>query len=154
MTNNTHIPSSDNDAFASVVYTPGPDTPGYGVAALQGGAQSVDVTGVSYAPGVFTMGQVGIIAVYTSNATTTGVNTDTPFKWGTTGTTIVQRIILSNETGADVRYELDAAATANSLRLKDGVVLFLAQPTAVVHFFTAASQTINQAGGIMIRGYN
>lgn len=101
-----------------------------------------------------TSGQVGLIAAYSKNATTTGSATDTSFTWGPSGTQVVQRVIISNETGADVRYEFDAAATANSLRLKDGNVIFVAQPTVAVHFYTAASQNINQAGGVMIRGYN
>jgi hypothetical protein len=99
-----------------------------------------------------TSGQVGLIAPLGTNPAATGIGADTQFKW--TGNATVQRVIISNETGADVRYELDATATANSLRLKDGNVLFIQQPCTVLHLFTAAAQTINQAGGVMVRGYN
>lgn len=100
-----------------------------------------------------TSGQVGLVAPYASNPAATTAATDYQFRWGT-GNTTVQRVIISNETGADVRYELDATASANSLRLKDGNTLFLQQPCTTLHLFSASDQNINQAGGIMVRGYN
>lgn len=99
-----------------------------------------------------TSGQVGLIAPLNSDAANTTGGTEYQYKWN--GNVTVQRVILSNETGADVRYELDATASANSLRLKDGNVLFVQQPCTVLHLFTASNQNINQAGGIMVRGYN
>jgi len=101
-----------------------------------------------------TSGQVGEVVPWGTNPSTTGIATDAAFKFGASGNTTVQRFCISNETGSDVRYELDASATANSLRLKDGNIIFIQQPTAAIHLFTAASQSINAAGGVMIRGWN
>lgn len=101
-----------------------------------------------------TSGQVGTATPYGSNPATTNAGAETLFKWGAGGTTTVQRIAISNETGSDVRYELDQTATANSLRLKDGNVLFIAQPCATLHLFTVGVQNINQASGVMVRGWN
>jgi hypothetical protein len=119
-----------------------------GVLSLQLGGTNVSTTN----PLPTTSGQVGLIVPLSSNPTTTGAGADTQFKW--TGNATVQRVIISNETGADVRYELDSTASANSLRLKDGNVLFIQQPCTVLHLYTVSAQNINQAGGVMIRGYN
>lgn len=99
-----------------------------------------------------TSGQAGLIAPLGTNGANTVGGAEYQFKWA--GNVTVQRVVISNETGADVRYELDNTASANSLRLKDGNVLFIQQPCTVLHLFTAANQNVNQAGGIMVRGYN
>lgn len=99
-----------------------------------------------------TSGQVGLITPKNTNGATTGNGADYQFKW--TNDATVQRVIISNETGADVRYEFDATASANSLRLKDGNVVFVQQPCTVLHLYTASSMNVNQASGVMVRGYN
>lgn len=154
---NGQPPSSTNPLFVdvtdrsgrvlgSVVITTLP--PVTGAVSPQVGGSNVSTSN----PLPTTSGQVGLIAPNSGNTGTTGNGADYQFKW--TGNATVQRVIISNESGADVRYELDATASANSLRLKDGNVLFIAQPCTVLHLYTASSINVNQASGVMVRGYN
>jgi len=101
-----------------------------------------------------TSGQVGPVAQWGSNPSTTNAGSETQIKFGSGGTSTVQRLIIDNESGADVRYKFDGTATANSLRLKDGIVLLIQQPCTVLHLYTAGVVNINLAGGVIIEAYN
>lgn len=89
----------------------------------------------------------GAIAPYTGNPTQTeAASSDTQFKWGILGTTIVNHISLQNNTTVNVYYAFDALTTgsANSIYiLAPGQLAIWDRQCTVLHFQTASQQPIN-----------
>jgi hypothetical protein len=92
---------------------------------------------------------------YTSASTppsATNVGTDTTYTFSSQ----VSRVILQNNTSANVNYAFDATSTSGSLLLLPGAMLVYPKKCTVVHLFTAAAQNINgsSAGNIVVLGAN
>lgn len=100
--------------------------------------------------------QPGYVAAYGSNPSqTAAASADTLFKWGAGGTTQVSHIMLQNNTGANISWDLDVATTAGSPILATGQTLFLDVQTTVLHLQSAAQQNLNgsSASNIVIRAW-
>lgn len=118
------------------------------------------VGGSSIAPGnnalpVLSSAATGYVTAYGSNLGATVATTDYLFKWGAGGLTQVNHIMLQNNTGANIQYDLDVAANAGSPILATGQTLFIDVQTSVLHLYTAAIQNVNGAvaGNIVVRGW-
>lgn len=59
----------------------------------------------------------------------------------------VNRVILMNNTSANVNYAFDTAASAGSLLLVPGAMLVYPKKCTVLHLYTAAVQNINGSSG-------
>lgn len=66
----------------------------------------------------------------------------------------VNTINLQNNSGANLAYAFNAAATAGSLILATGQTLIYSKKITTVHLFTAGAQTVNAttSGGIILLG--
>lgn len=66
----------------------------------------------------------------------------------------VNRVIIQNNTSANVSYAFDVAASAGALVLSPGSTLVYPKKCTVLHLFTAAAQNINgtTAGNIVVLG--
>lgn len=97
----------------------------------------------------------GYVAPFATNAAATVGNTDYAFKWGASGNTTVNHIMLQNNTAANVQYELDTAATVASPVLAAGATIFIDVPCSTLHLFTATAQNVNgtTAGNIVVRAW-
>src|SRR6266700_323788 len=93
--------------------------------------------------------RVGYIAL-TSPPATTNAGTDTPLTFSSQ----VQRVIIQNNTSANLNYAFDVAATLGSLVLVPGSTLIYPKKVTVVHILTAAAKNINgaTAGNIVVLG--
>jgi|SRR6185437_5191184 len=69
----------------------------------------------------------------------TVANTDTSATFGAT----VNHWTIQNNTGANVFYNLDAAASASTFLLVPGAQVWWDWPVTVVHLFTVAAQNVN-----------
>jgi len=88
--------------------------------------------------------------VFAPGATTTAT-TDYAYTWANQ----INHLMLQNNTGANIQWELDSAATAGSPVLATGQTLFLDVQCTAIHLYTAAQQNVNgsTAGNIVIRGW-
>ncbi len=104
---------------------------------------------------ILTSAATGYVSAYGSNAAATTATTDYSFKWGAGGTTQVNHIMLQNNTGANIQWDLDTAANAGSPILATGQTLFLDVQTTALHLYTAGAQNVNgsTAGNIVVRGW-
>jgi hypothetical protein len=84
----------------------------------------------------------GEVTPYSGNASSTTGGSDYVFKWGPSGTTQVNHVMVQNRTGADAYYRLDKACTGICTLLQDKTVHFLDVQCTSVHWYTAANQTI------------
>ncbi len=93
--------------------------------------------------------QAGYIAA-TSPPATTNAGSDTPYTFSAQ----VNRIILMNNTSANVNYAFDAVASAGSLVLTPGSMLVYPKKCTALHLYTAAAQNINgtAAANIVVLG--
>jgi hypothetical protein len=99
--------------------------------------------------------EAGIVAAYASNAAALTSATDYSFAWGTTGTTTVNHVMLQNNTGASLTYDLDVAATAGSIVLPNNQTVFLDIQCTVLHLYQAGTPNVNgsSASNIVVRGW-
>lgn len=100
----------------------------------------------------------GVVAPWGSNPANTGTaNTDAAFKWGGSGTTQVNHLMIQNNSTADILWELDAASTSGSAHLGSsppGNTLFLDIQTSALHVQTSvASVAFNAASGIVVKAW-
>ncbi len=104
---------------------------------------------------VSNVAQTGYVAPYGSNASSTGSATDTPFKWGSSGTTQVNHVMIQNNGTININWDLDVATTAGSPVLAPGQTVFLDVQTTAVHVQSASSLNINgsSSGNIVIRAW-
>jgi hypothetical protein len=107
---------------------------------------------------VLSTAATGYVAAYGSNPANTGTaNTDATFKWGAGGNTQVNHIMVQNNSGANLLYDLDTASTSASLILSSTAganTIFIDVQTTVFHMQSAnANVPINAASGILIRGW-
>lgn len=100
--------------------------------------------------------QAGEVALYGSNPTALTANTDAAIKWGASGTTAVNHILIANNTTINVNYRLDAATTAGSDLLAPGqkIVLDIAG-TLAVHLQANGTPNIggSTGGNIVVIGW-
>jgi len=91
----------------------------------------------------------GYIAL-TSPPSTTNVGSDTPLTFSSQ----VNRVIIQNNTNANVNFDFDQAASAGSFLVGPGGLIVYPKKCTVFHLFTAAAQNINGSSGnnIVIRG--
>jgi len=99
--------------------------------------------------------QPGYVAAWGSNAAATAATTDYAFKWGAGGTTQVNHVMLQNNTGANIQFDIDTAANAGSPVLATGQTLFLDVQMTALHLYTAGIQNVNGNSGsnIVVRGW-
>ena len=124
---------------------------------LAANVSQVNGTALSNANPVPTLvtAQTGYVSAYGSNPATTGTNTDVAFKWGAGGTTLVNHIMINNNSGANINYDLDVATSAGSPVLATGQTVFFDVQTTAVHIQAASSYNLNgtSSGNIVIRGW-
>lgn len=94
--------------------------------------------------------QSGYVAASGTPPTVTVASTDTSYTFSSQ----VDTVILQNNTTATLYYAFDATASAGSLSLAPGQVLFYSKKVTVVHLYTIAAQNINgtTAGNIVLLG--
>lgn len=94
-------------------------------------------------------------AAYGSNAAALTATTDYSFKWGTGGNESVNHIMLQNNSGADLHWDLDTAATAGSALLPSGQTLFIDVTVTVLHLYAAGTPNVNgsSANNIVVKGW-
>ncbi len=99
--------------------------------------------------------QSGYVAAYGSNAANTTGGSDYSFKWGASGNTQVNHIMLQNNTGANINYDLDTSTSAGSPVLATGQTIFLDVQTSTLHLQSASNQNVNgtSASNIVVRGW-
>ena len=95
------------------------------------------------------VGQSGYVAL-TSPAAQTNAGSDTLYTFSSQ----VNTVILQNNTGANLNYAFDVAATVGSLLLPTGQTLIYSKKVTVVHLFTAAATNVNgsSASNIVLLG--
>lgn len=99
----------------------------------------------------------GYVAAYGSNPAATTANTDYSFAWGASGNTPVHHLMIQNNSGANLQWELDTATgSAGSPLLATGQTLFLDITTTVLHLRTSGAINVNgtSSGNIVVRGWN
>lgn len=95
------------------------------------------------------------VAAWGSNANALTASTDYAFKWGGSGTTVVNHVALQNNTASDLNFAFDEAASLGTFVLKAGQLLFMDVKTAAVHLFQAGTPNVNGNTGsnVVIRGW-
>ena len=85
-----------------------------------------------------------------SPPSTTNAGTDTTYTFSSQ----VNRVIIQNNTSANVNYAFDTAASPGTLRLLPGATLIYPKKCTALHLYTAAAQNINgsTAGNIVVLG--
>ncbi len=118
------------------------------------------VTGTALAVGsnalpVLSSSAQGYVAAYGSNSAALTSGTDYLFKWGSSGLTQVNHVMIQNNTAAAISWDLDAVTTAGSPTLAAGQTLFLDVLTLVVHLQQAGTPNVNGSSGsnIVVRGW-
>lgn len=99
--------------------------------------------------------QPGEVALYASNPTALTANTDAAVKWGASGTTQVNHVLIANNTTTNINYRLDAATTAGSDVILPNGKMILDIPVTALHLQSAAASNINgtTAGNIVVIGW-
>lgn len=94
----------------------------------------------------------GVAAASGANPAATTAGASYTFAW--TAAT-VRHVMLQNNTGASLNYEIDAAATAGSPVLATGQTVFLDITMSTLHLLTAAVQNVNgaAANNIVVRAW-
>ena len=107
------------------------------------------IAGTGYVGLVEDIEQANYIAA-SSPPSATNAGSDTPYTFSSQ----VNRVILQNNTSANVNYAFDTAATAGSLVLVPSALLVYPKKCTVLHLYTAAAQNINgsTAGNIVVLG--
>ncbi len=118
------------------------------------------VTGTSIAVGsnalpVLSSTAPGYVSVFGSNPTVLVANTDAAFKWGAGGTTVVNHVMIQNNSASSVNFDLDVATTAGSPLLAAGQTLFLDVQVTAVHLQSTGTPNINgsSSGNVVVRGW-
>lgn len=93
--------------------------------------------------------QAGYVAL-SSPPTATNPGSDTPLTFSSQ----INRLILANNTSANLYYAFDTTASAGSLLLAPGGQIIYPKKCTVLHLYTAAAQLINGsvAGNIVVLG--
>lgn len=88
-----------------------------------------------------------------NNASATVSATDYTYVYA--GGLVANHVMIQNNTGANIQWELDVVTSAGSPVLATGQTLFLDVAHSAVHLLTAANQNINGAisGNIVIRSW-
>jgi hypothetical protein len=91
----------------------------------------------------------GYVAATTPPATT-NAGSDTLYIFSSQ----VNRVIIQNNTSANVNYAFDVASSAGSFLLVPGATLIYPKKVTVLHLYTVAAQNINgtSAGNIVVLG--
>ena len=114
---------------------------------------SVDLAGNPLIPGVAQTSST--VSAFSGNAAALTSATDYPFKWGPSGTTQVNHLMIQNNSGATLNWELDATATAGSPTLANGSTVFLDVQTSTLHLLQTGTPAVNgtSSGNIVVRGW-
>src|SRR5579875_1245635 len=105
---------------------------------------------------VNTVAQAGEVALYGSNASALTANTDAAIKWGASGTTAVNHILIQNNDTNNLHFHLDATATAGSPILAPGQTILLdIAGTLAVHLYSAGTPNVNgsSANNVVVTGW-
>jgi hypothetical protein len=99
--------------------------------------------------------QTGYVAAYGSNVAALTANTDASFKWGASGTTQVNHVMLQNNTTINILWDLDVATSAGSPLLAPGQTIFFDVQTTALHIQANGTPNLNgtSSGNIVIRGW-
>lgn len=118
------------------------------------------VAGTALAPGsaavpILNSAAPGYVVAYGSNPAALTANTDYSFKWGTAGTTQVNHIMIQNNSGTTINFDLDVAATAGSPTLANGSTIFFDVQATAVHLLSTGTPNVNGATGnnVVVRGW-
>jgi len=97
----------------------------------------------------------GYVSAFGSNASALTANTDAAFKWGAGGTTVVNHIMLQNNTALNVLFDLDVATNAGSPICSPGQTLFFDVQTTALHLQANGTPNLNGSGAanIVIRAW-
>lgn len=118
------------------------------------------VAGNAIAPGsnalpILNSAATGYVAAYGSNLAALVANTDYLFKWGASGLTQVNHILLFNGWTGNLLYDLDTATNAGSPYIIPGQTLILDVQTSVLHMQANGTPNVNgsAASNIIVRGW-
>ena len=91
------------------------------------------------------------VAAAANNAANTTAATDYTFAW----VSAINHLMLQNNTGAVLQWELNGATSGGSATLATGQTLFLDVPITSLHLLTAANQNVNgaNANNIVVKGW-
>lgn len=97
----------------------------------------------------------GYVPAWTSNGTALTSSVDFPFAWGANGTTLVNHIMLQNNTASALNWELDTPANAGSPSLAAGQTIFLDVQTGVLHLYQAGTPNVNgtSSANVVVRAW-
>jgi hypothetical protein len=93
--------------------------------------------------------QQGYIAA-TSPPSTTNAGSDTAYTFSSQ----INRVIIQNNTSANLNFDFDQAASAGSFLCLPGTMIIYPKKCTALHLYTAAAQNINgsTSGNIIVRG--
>lgn len=121
------------------------------------------VAGNAIAPGnnavpTLNSAATGYVSAYGSNAAALTANTDFLFKWGASGTTQVNHIMIQNNSSVNLLWDLDTATSAGSPVLSNTLgqnTLFLDVQTSTLHIQANGTPNVNgtSSGNIVVRGW-
>ena len=86
-----------------------------------------------------------------SNQSAMTASTDYTFTWAQQ----VNHVMLQNNSGANINWDLDVATTAGSPILASGQTLFLDVQTTVLHLQSGGTPNVNgsSSGNVVVRGW-
>ncbi|HEX2614003.1 MAG TPA: hypothetical protein VHL10_00800 [Nitrososphaera sp.] len=99
--------------------------------------------------------QSGYVAAWGSNPAALTANTDASFKWGGSGTTVVNHIMIQNNTALNVLWDLDVATSLGSPVLQPNQSIFLDVQTTALHLQANGTPNLNGTSGsnIVVRAW-
>src|SRR5579872_3501948 len=121
------------------------------------------VGGNAIAPGsnavpILNSASTGYVSAWGSNPAALTSNTDAAFKWGASGTTQVNHIMVQNNSSNSIQWDLDVATNAGSPVLGNvapGNTLFLDVQTTAFHLQSLGTPNLNgsSSNNVVIRGW-
>lgn len=131
--------------------------PNIGWVPKQGISNSTDANNNPFAAEVVSLAVGSAQAPYTSNPTQTSASgADTLFKWGSTGTTVINHIVIQNNTAITIYYAFDQVTTTagNAVyTLASGQIIEWDRQCSVLHLSSSSSQPFGGTAGITIEGF-
>jgi len=97
----------------------------------------------------------GYVAAFGSNPAAMTANTDYQFKWGAGGTTVVNHIMIQNNTASNIQWDLDTTSNAGSPVLAPSQTIFLDVQTTVLHLLSTGTPNVNGSTGsnVVVRAW-
>jgi len=105
---------------------------------------------VNHRLGVADIEASGYVSASGTPPSTTNAGSDTTYTFSSQ----VNRIIIQNNTSANVNFDFDQAASAGSFLCLPGTMIIYPKKCTAFHLYTAAAQNINgsTAGNVVVRG--